>query len=218
MNPDKLHPIDGIRNTVFLKPLIEASGVVNVSAGEYSYYSSFDDPEKFLTDSVLYNFGFSGTALRIGKYCAIAHGVKFIMADANHATEGVTTFPFAIFGGKWADRVPITEYPYQKFGDIVIGHDVWLGMRATVMPGVSIGHGAIIGAQAVVAGDIPPYSIAVGNPARVIRSRYEPGDIERLLELGWWDWDAELIDAALPILVGGQVGDLLEFAQAHNVS
>lgn len=172
MDPTQLYPIDGFTNTLLLKPLIENSDITNVFVGEYSYYSDFNDPSKFLTNNVLYNFGFSGASLHIGKFCAFAHGVKFIMPDANHATSGVSSFPFAIFGGAWAEAKALTDYPFKQFKDTVIGHDVWLGMEVTVMPGVNIGHGAIVGAKSVVASDIPAYSIAVGNPAKVVKHRF----------------------------------------------
>ncbi|EMB9230187.1 hypothetical protein U9606_002921 [Vibrio harveyi] len=111
MKSDNLFPIKDFKNTVFLKPLIAESEVTNVHAGDFSYYSDFDDPTEFLTKNVLYNFGISGNSLHIGKFCAFANGVQFIMPDANHATSGITTYPFAVFGEKWAestvDRVPI---------------------------------------------------------------------------------------------------------------
>ncbi|MBK1876210.1 CatB-related O-acetyltransferase [Pelagicoccus mobilis] len=213
MNPEKIYPIDGFKNTVLLKPLIEASDVSNVFAGEYSYYSNFNDPTQFLTESVLYNFGISKTSLRIGKFCAFAHGVKFVMADANHSTSGITSFPFAVFGEKWAESLPLSEYPFKKYKDIVIGNDVWLGMDVTIMPGVSIGHGSIVGAQSVVASDVPPYSIVAGNPARVIRDRYSADEKEALLDLQWWNWEIEKIELAMPTLVKGNVSELIKFAQ-----
>lgn len=218
MDSNKLYPIDGFENTLLLKPLIAASEVTNVTAGDYSYYSDFNDPSQFLSDNVLYNFGFSGTSLHIGKFCAFAHGVKFIMADANHATAGVTSFPFAIFGGKWAEQLAITDYPFKQYGDTLIGNDVWLGMNVTVMPGVNIGDGAIVGTQSVVASDIPPYSIAVGNPAKVVKQRYNQQDRQTLLELCWWDWEVALIELAMPILVKGDVAQLRQFAKQHDLA
>lgn len=217
MRSDKLFPIKGFKNTVLLKPLIEKSEVSNVEAGEYSYYSDFNNPENFLSENVLYNFGFSNTSLRIGKFCAFAHGVKFLMADANHVISGVSTFPFAVFGGKWAEALPLSDYPFKEYDDIVIGNDVWLAYDVTVMPGVTIGHGSIIGAKSVVASDIPPYSIAVGSPAKVIKQRYSDEDQVTLLELRWWDWSIDKIEQAIPLLVKGQVPDLVAFAQEHNL-
>lgn len=218
MDFNKLYPIEGFNNTVLLKPLIAQSDVQNVIAGEYSYYSDFNDPKKFLSENVLYNYGFSNTSLRIGKFCAFAHGVKFIMADANHATAGISTFPFAIFGGKWAEEIPITSYPFKQYKDTIIGNDVWLGMDVTVMPGVNIGDGAIVGSKSVVASDIPPYSVAVGNPAKIIKQRYTEQEKTMLLELSWWNWDLEMIEEAIPILVNKGVKELVEFAKKHKLS
>ncbi|GAL30929.1 acetyltransferase [Vibrio variabilis] len=111
MDSNRLFPIKDFKNTVFLKPLIEDGNVTNVHAGEYSYYSDFEDPTQFLTKNVLYNFGISGNSLHIGKFCAIANGVKFIMPDANHATSGITTFPFAVFGEKWGEVFTLIRLP-----------------------------------------------------------------------------------------------------------
>ncbi|KLV07311.1 chloramphenicol acetyltransferase [Photobacterium aquae] len=208
----------GFKNTVLLKPLVAESDVINVHVGEYSYYSDFEDPTSFLTKNVLYNFGISGNSLYIGKFCAFANGVQFIMPDANHATSGITTYPFAVFGGKWAEALPLSDYPFKKYKDTVIGNDVWLGYDVTVMPGVSIGHGSIIGSKSVVSTDIPPFSIAVGNPAKVVKTRFNDVDQEILLRLAWWDWDVETIEQAMPILVKGDIPSLLEFAIQNGLA
>ncbi|GAM59101.1 acrtyltransferase [Vibrio ishigakensis] len=218
MNPNNKYPIKDFNNTVLLKPLIAESDVTNVHAGDYSYYSDFEDPTEFLTKNVLYNFGISGNSLHIGKFCAFANGVQFIMPDANHATSGITTFPFAVFGEKWAEALPLSDYPFKKFKDTVIGNDVWLGYEVTVMPGVSIGDGAIVGSKSVVASDIPPYSIAVGNPAKVVKARFTEEEQKVLLELAWWDWQIELIEQAMPILVKGDIPKLVEFAKQNGLA
>ncbi len=213
MDSNNLFPIRDFKNTVLLKPLIATSDVTNVHAGDYSYYSDFDDPTMFLTKNVLYNFGISGNSLHIGKFCAFANGVKFIMPDANHATAGITTFPFAIFGGEWAESLPLSDYPFKNCKDTVIGHDVWLGCDVTIMPGVHVGHGSIVGSKSVVSSDIPPYSIAVGNPAKVIKTRFDEANIKLLLKLAWWDWDIKKIKTAMPTLVKGNVVDLIKIDQ-----
>ncbi|MDK9779699.1 MULTISPECIES: CatB-related O-acetyltransferase [unclassified Vibrio] len=218
MKSDNLFPIKDFKNTVFLKPLIAESEVTNVHAGDFSYYSDFDDPTEFLTKNVLYNFGISGNSLHIGKFCAFANGVQFIMPDANHATSGITTYPFAVFGEKWAEALSLTEYPFKAYRDTVIDNDVWLGYDVTIMPGVNIGHGSIIGAKSVVSTDIPPYSIAVGNPAKVVKTRFSEADQEVLLELAWWDWEVELIEKAMPILVKGDIPKVLEFAKQNGLA
>jgi len=212
MNPKNIYPIKDFKNTVLLKPLIDQSHVENVFAGEYSYYSDLKDPKLFLENNVLYNYGISGTSLKIGKFCAIAHGTKFIMADANHATKGITTFPFAIFGDKWAEPMPLSEYPFKKYDDIVIGNDVWLGYGVTIMPGIKIGDGAIVGSKAVVSSNIPPYSIAVGNPAKVIRVRFSEAEQKILTDLAWWNWPISSIESAIPVLAKGNILELQEYA------
>ncbi|GAL06345.1 acetyltransferase [Photobacterium aphoticum] len=192
--------------------------MTNVHAGDFSYYSDFDDPTEFLTKNVLYNFGFSGCSLHIGKFCAFANGVQFIMPDANHATSGITTYPFAVFGDKWAEALPLSEYPFKQSKDTVIGNDVWLGYDVTIMPGITIGHGAIVGAKSVVSTDIPPYSIAVGNPAKVVKTRFNDAEQKILLSLAWWDWDVALIEQAMPILVKGDIPKVLEFAKQNGLA
>ncbi|TKG89891.1 CatB-related O-acetyltransferase [Puteibacter caeruleilacunae] len=217
MNSDKIYPIENLKTTIFLKPLIEESDVTNVIVGEYTYYSDFKEPRNFLKDNVLYNYGISNTELRIGKFCAIANGVQFIMADANHAMTGVTTFPFPVFGGSWAEKMPFSDYPLKQYKDIVVGNDVWLGESVTIMPGVRIGNGAIIGGKAVVAKDIPPYSIAVGNPAKVVRTRFPEEVIKVLEKLSWWDWPIRHIEENMRSLVNGDIEALLDYAEKNDL-
>jgi virginiamycin A acetyltransferase len=218
-NPDTLHPIKGHDGTVFLQPLLarylEDGGVPNIDVGAFSYYSSFDDPTRFFLDNVLYNFGFSGARLRIGKYCAIAHGARFIMPDANHSLAGPSTFPFAIFGEDWAEALPLDQYPFPAGRDTVIGNDVWIGYGALIMPGVTIGDGAIVSSGSVVRNDVPPYSIVAGNPATVVRPRFDPGSVATLQALCWWDWPGDLVCKAIPLLVKGDVVGLEAFARSH---
>jgi len=219
MHPDprRLHPIDDLSNTVFLKPLLDGKEIANITVGDYSYYSDFDDPTAFFKRNVLYNFGMKDAELRLGKFCAIAHGTKFIMADANHAMEGPSTYPFPVFGGSWAEAMPVDTVPFLNKGSIQVGHDVWFGMEATVMPGVAIGNGAVIGSRAVVAKDVPDYCVAVGNPATVVKQRYDDRDIERLNRHAWWDWTEDILAEAIPVLVQGAVDDLERFAEAQGV-
>ncbi len=218
MKPSTKFPISGFKNTVFLKPLIAESDVTNVHVGDYSYYSDFNDPTEFLSKNVLYNFGISGNALHIGKFCALASDIKFIMPDANHAMDGVTTYPFAVFGDKWSEILPLSEYPFKSHKDTRLGNDIWIGYDVTIMPGVNIGDGAIIGAKSVVATDIPPYSIAVGNPAKVTKYRYSEEERKILLDLAWWNWDIETIEMAMPILVKGDVSQLLAFSEEKGLN
>lgn len=208
-DPDRLHPIPGVDNTVLLRPLLARHPEIrNVSVGLYSYYSDFDDPLRFFTRNIRYNFGLSGARLTIGNYCAIGHGATFVMPDANHAMAGPSTFPFGILGGAFAEALPLADYPWRGGGDIVIGHDVWIGYGSTILPGVCIGHGAVIGAGAMVTRDVPDYAIMGGNPAQVLRRRFDDATIAALLALNWWDWPAARVARAVPLLVKGDVAAL----------
>lgn len=202
---DDLYPIPGAVNTVSLPALLGMKPQIgNVEIGGHSYYSDFEDPLAFFERNLRYNFGFSGARLILGKFCQLAHGTTFIFPDANHATAGITTYPFAVLGGPWAEVLPLSEYPFPAKGDTVVGSDVWFGYESLVMPGVTIGHGAIVAARAVVAGDVPPYAIVAGNPARVVRTRFEPARVRELLDMAWWDWPEEEILAGIPELVLGR--------------
>ncbi len=142
-----------------------------------------------------------GDKLIIGKFCQIATGVRFIMNGGNHAVHGFSTFPFAAFGNEWRD-VPLES---QSKGDTVIGNDVWIGNSATIMPGVKIGDGAIIATNAVVTKNVDPFTIVGGNPAALIRKRFDDETIERLLKMKWWDWDIEKITKNAKDIVSGNV-------------
>jgi virginiamycin A acetyltransferase len=217
-DPQALHPIPGFASTVFLRPLLETKpGIGNIEVGDYSYYSDFDDPLPFFERNVRYNFGFSGARLSIGRYCALAHGTSFIMPDANHAMAGVSTYPFPVFGGAWAERMPIAEMPFPSKGDTVVGHDVWFGYEALVMPGVRIGHGAIIAARSVVTRDVPDYAVVAGNPARMIRRRFDEATIGRLIALAWWDWEQARVAEAIPHLVRGEIERLEAIAARREI-
>ncbi|WP_411293190.1 CatB-related O-acetyltransferase [Streptomyces sp. CBMA156] len=201
-DPTVLHPFPEQPRVVLLKPLV-TSPLIEV--GEYSYYDDPDDPTAFETRNVLYHYG--PEKLVIGKFCAFAEGVRFVMNGANHRMDGPSTFPFPVMGGAWAEHFDLlTGLPGR--GDTVIGNDVWLGYRTTVMPGVRIGHGAIVAAGSVVTSDIPDYAIAGGNPAKVIRPRYGEADVARLLDLAWWDWPAGHLTRHLRTVMSGTVDDL----------
>ena len=145
---------------------------------------------------MLYHFDFIGDRLIIGKFCAIAKDVTFIMNGANHQTSGFSTYPFFIFGNGWEKFVPKSnDLPFK--GNTEIGHDVWIGYNATIMPGVKIGSGAIIASKSVVTCDVPAYSVVGGNPAKVIKTRFDDKTINTLLDIAWWDWSNEKITAHL---------------------
>lgn len=172
--------------------------------GDYTYYDDVATGGVDFEDHVTHHYDFIGDRLIIGKFCAIARGVEFIMNGANHRVASVTTYPFSLFGGGWEKTVPALEDLPLK-GDTVVGNDVWIGQNVTVLPGVHIGDGAIIGANSVVARDIPPYTVAVGNPCRCVRQRFDPELTAYLLEIRWWDWDAEKIFRNLEALCSGDL-------------
>jgi virginiamycin A acetyltransferase len=202
-NPNTLFPLNGYDRLCFLKNLIKNP---NIIVGDYTYYDDFETVENF-EKNVKYHFDFAGDKLHIGKFCMIASGVEFIMNGANHLVNAVSSYPFAIFGDDWAHAMEGKTYPVK--GDIVIGNDVWIGYQATILSGVTVGHGAIIGSKSVVASDVPPYSIVAGNPARIIRKRFDDETIEKLLALAWWDWDLDKITKNVAHLTGNDVSKLL---------
>ncbi len=214
-DPSALFPFGHAQtHTIFLKPLLDEIDPPrrNISVGEYSYYSDFDDATQFFLRNVRYDFARSKARLDIGKYCAFAHDTTFIMSDANHAIMGPSTFPFPIFGGAWERALAADATPWANKGDTKVGNDVWCGYKSTIMPGVTIGSGAIVAACAVVSRDVPAYAMVAGNPARVVKMRFDPPTVEKLLQLAWWDWPADKVAAAVPILVKGDVASLLAMA------
>jgi virginiamycin A acetyltransferase len=188
--------------TVFLKPVIDHP---QWEVGEYSYASAHHPPADWAAHLAPYLFDFSPERLVIGRFCQIADGALFVTASANHRRDGFSTFPFAVFGGGPVAGRPSMPGPGR---DTAIGHDVWIGTRATILPGARIGSGTIIGAGTVVGGEIPPYSIVSGNPARVVRPRFDDATIARLLEIAWWDWPIERILAAEAAICGADIAAL----------
>ncbi len=202
VNPNTLYPLVGYERLCFLKNIVEHP---KVSIGDYTYYDDFDTVENFIKN-VRYLFDFSSDQLKIGKFCMIASNVEFIMNGANHLSAAVSAYLFSIFGDDWSDAMEGKSYPNK--GDTVIGNDVWIGYRASILPGVKIGDGAIIGSYAVVTSDVPPYAIVGGNKAVVIRKRFDDPSITRLLDIRWWDWPIEKITRHVKLLTGDIKGFL----------
>lgn len=199
-DPTNPHPMEGFPQVCFIKNTVKNP---NIIIGDFTYYDDPEDSENF-ERNVLYHFPFIGDKLIIGKFCAIARGVQFIMNGANHSMAGFSTFPFYIFGNGWETAQPQAgDLPYK--GDTVIGNDVWVGYQALIMPGVKIGNGAIISSRSVVTSDVPAYSIVGGNPARVIRQRFTDETISRLEKLAWWDWPVEKITQNLPAIISADL-------------
>ncbi|GAB1580755.1 CatB-related O-acetyltransferase [Phyllobacterium phragmitis] len=183
----------------FLKNLVTRP---NIIVGDYSYYDDPAGPERFEEHCVLYHFDFIGDRLIIGKFCAIAAGTTFIMNGANHPLDGFSTYPFGIFGGDWAAAFDMEKLGRTVRGDTVVGNDAWIGMNATVMPGVTIGDGAVIATRSVVSRDVPPYAIVAGNPARVVKMRFDEATISRLLDIAWWNWPVDKITRNIDAIGG----------------
>ena len=195
-SPDVVFPNE-YKTSCFIKNVVHAP---NILIGDYTYYDDADDPTGFERNNVLFNYPEFGDKLIIGKFCAIASGTKFIMGPANHRISSATTYPFNVFGGAWAENTPphMAQLPHK--GDTIIGNDVWIGRESVVMPGVKIGDGAIIAAYSVVAKDVPAYAIYGGNPARLIRDRFDEELKALLLRYRWWDLPPEKLVEALPML------------------
>ena len=189
-DPNVIHPISGYEKEIYVKPTIKNP---NIIVGDFTYIADSE-----FESHVTHFYPWSKDKLVIGKFCQIGSGAEFIMNDANHQMNAVTTFPFFTLEG-WDMNAPkASDMPYK--GDTVIGNDVWIGQNATILPGVTIGDGAIIGASSVVGSDIAPYTIAVGNPARAIKKRFDDELIELLLKFKWWDRSIEEINALIPLL------------------
>ena len=201
-NKDTKFPLEHYDRLCFLKNVIKNP---KIEVGDFTYYDDFENVENF-EKNVKYLFDFVDDKLVIGKFCMIASDVKFIMNGANHLTDAITTYPFAIFGNGWENAMEGKSYPTK--GNIEIGNDVWIGYNATIMAGVKVGHGAIIATNSIVTKDVPPYSIVGGNPAKVIRKRFSDETIERLLKLKWWDWDIEKITKSVQALTDVDVEKL----------
>lgn len=202
-DPDNPYPLAATQQVAFLKPVVDHP---MIEIGEFTYYDDPDGPEHFIDACVKYHFDHMGDRLKIGRFCAIAAKMKFIMNGANHSLDGFSTYPFSIFGEGWEQSRP--DWGECSRGDTRVGNDVWIGTHAVIMPGVTVGDGAIIGAYAVVTKDVPPYGIAAGNPARVVKRRFSEDIADRLCAIAWWDWPREKIARHLRAICSANIADL----------
>lgn len=203
----KVYPRPHDQQIVYLKDVITSP---NIEVGDYTIYNDFvHDPRDFEKNNVLYQYPINGDRLKIGKFCSIACGAKFLFTSGNHAMASLANYTFPIFFDEWGLDARSIRDAWDNKGDTVIGNDVWIGYEAVVMQGVRIGDGAIIGTRAVVTRDVPPYTIVGGVPARPIRKRFDDRTIERLETLRWWDWDEEKIRRSIPAIQSGDI-DALE--------
>ncbi len=207
ISENKLYPRTGDSQTVYLKNVITGAGI---EIGDYTMYNDFvHDPRDFEKNHVLYHYPVNGDRLKIGKFCSIACGAKFLFTSANHTMRSLSTYPFPIFFEEWGLDVKEITSAWDNRGDIIIGNDVWIGFEALILSGVTVGDGAIIGTRAVVTKDVPPYTIVGGIPAKVIRKRFSENVISELLKLQWWNWPENRIKKNIAAIQSGQI-DALE--------
>ena len=203
---DKIYPRTGDGETVYLKNVVSDP---NIEIGDYTMYNDYvRDPRDFAKNNVLYHYPVNGDKLKIGKFCSIACGAKFLFTSGNHAMQSLSTYPFPIFFEEWNLDARDICSAWDNKGDIIIGSDVWIGYESVIMAGVTIGDGAIIGTRAVVTKDVPPYTIVGGVPAKMIRKRFDDATIERLEKLRWWDWDAAKIQRNISAIQSGDIAAL----------
>lgn len=209
--PDPHHPTPTTRpeltNVIFIKNEV---GSPLIEAGDYSYYDNEGDRAPFEQANVKYLYG--PQKLIIGRFTAIGPGATFLMPGGNHPMAGPSTYPFTMFGGAWADNTMEAFLGLEQLGDTVVGNDVWIGREATIMPGVAIGDGAVVGAHSVVTKDVRPYEIVAGNPARPVRTRFDERGIRLLLAVKWWDWPIEKITEHAAAIMTGTPEELARLA------
>ena len=204
-DPNVIHPIAGYEKEIYVKPTVTNP---NIIVGDFTYIADLE-----FESHVTHFYPWSRDKLIIGKFCQIASGVEFVMNDANHQMNAVSTFPFYTLEGWEMDAPDSTDMPFK--GDTVIGNDVWIGQNAVILPGVHIGDGAIIGANSVVGSDVAPYTIVIGNPAKVLRKRFNDELIGLLLQFKWWEKSVEEINSLIPILTCSDLENVREEIEAR---
>lgn len=193
--PERVEPAYFGRQTkLLLYPLIQKQGW---SIGDHTY----GQPKVIETSSA---------RLTIGRFTSIGPEVTIILGD--HRMDTVTTYPFRSLRGYWP-TASASANDHTSKGDVVIGNDVWLAHGVTILSGVNVGDGAVLAAGAVVTRDVPPYAVVAGNPARVIRYRFDAETVRQLLAIRWWAWPDEKVDAAMPMLMSG---DLQQFIATYG--
>lgn len=206
MNKEKLYPRSNDEQIVYLKNVIKNP---NIEVGDFTIYNDFvHDPADFEKNNVLYHYPVNGDKLKIGKFCSIACGAKFLFTSGNHTLRSLSTYTFPIFYEEWGLDTKNIRDAWDNKGDIVVGNDVWIGYEAVILSGVTIGDGAIIGSRAVVTKDVPPYTIVGGVPARAIRKRFDEDTIAKLKALQWWNWDEEKISGSIAAIQSGAIDAL----------
>ena len=211
---EKIYPRTSDKQTVYLKNVVNNP---NIEIGEYTMYNDFvHDPREFQVNNVLYHYPVNGDKLKIGKFCSIACGAKFLFTSANHKMRSLSTYPFPIFFEEWGLDVKNICDAWDNKGDIVIGNDVWIGYEAVILSGVTIGDGAIIGSRAVVTKDVEPYTIVGGVPAKSIRKRFDDKTILKLENIRWWNWDEKQIRKGIQAIQSGNIIELEEISDEQG--
>jgi acetyltransferase-like isoleucine patch superfamily enzyme len=159
-------------------------------------------------------FAETGSKLAIGRYCSIADGVE-IFLGGNHRTEWATTYPFDQLPGLWSAPAR-PEGSHVTRGDVMIGNDVWIGSGAAILSGVTMGDGAVIGARAVVARDVPAYAVVAGNPAQVLRIRFDAATVTALVEAAWWELPRAEVERLIPLLQSARTEELIAALRASR--
>lgn len=207
-NQKKIYPRSGDHQTVYLQNVITNP---NIEVGDYTMYNDFiNNPTMFEQNNVLYHYPINQDKLKIGKFCSIACEAKFLFNSANHTMSSLSTYPFPLFYEEWGISKKDVTKSWDNKGNIIIGHDVWIGFEAIILAGVTIGNGAIIGARSVVTKDVPPYTIVAGVPARIVRKRFNEDVIVKLLEIKWWNWSKEKITQNIQAIQSGNIIQLGE--------
>ena len=206
-NKNELYPDKNLvhlsnKKSCFLKNIITNP---NIIVGDYTRYTDNNHIQNF-KKNVLYHRDYIGDKLMIGKFCQIASDAKFIMNGAHHPMNGFSTYPFNMFVCTDWNKIQNSR---KTKGDTTIKNDVWIGYNATIMPGITIGNGAIIAANSTVTKDVPDYTIVGGNPAKPIRKRFDDSTIEKLLKISWWDWPIEKITKYGNIIANGTIDELM---------
>lgn len=201
-DPSVRFPIPGDPHTVFLANVVTAPFI---EVGPFTYYHDPDGPEHFEKKCVLQHFEPHGDRLVIGRYCALATGVRFFMSGANHRLDILSGYPFDEMAEAWKPGFDAERHVPPSRGNIEVGNDVWIGNTATILPGVRIGNGAVVAASAVVTQDVPPYAIVAGNPARLLRRRFDDATVSTLERLAWWNWPIEKITRNVDAIRGADL-------------
>lgn len=208
-NDSRLYLIDNAPDVVYLKNVVNDP---DIEVGVHTYYhDDVNDPRDFVKNNVLYHFPGAGDHIKIGSYCSIASGVKFMCPICHHDFGSLSWYPFGWLNAHWDSLDFEKDFTWGHRGEgIEVGNDVWIGRETIIMPGVKIGDGAAIGTRSVVTHDVEPYTIVAGTPAKPIRKRFDDGTIAKLLELNWWDLPEQEVNLLLPSLVHGDLEGVLK--------